>query len=60
MLYIRLKLAASSHILTKFMDALLDFLSLKAWAVRRVCVTGVLTTGGERRKEGRMTFETLC
>ena len=43
-LYIRLKLAGSSHILTQFMyaqrrTALL--LSLKAWAVRRVCVTGV-------------------
>ena len=43
-LYIRLKLAGSSHILTKSMDAQRRtalILSLKAWAVRRVCVTGV-------------------
>ena len=43
-LYIRLIFAGSSHILTKFMDAhrrTALFFSLKAWAVRRVCVTGV-------------------
>ena len=43
-LYIRLKLAGSSHILTKCMDAQRRtalFFSLKAWAARRVCVTGV-------------------
>ena len=40
----RLKLAGSSPILTKLMDAqgrTALFLSLKAWDVRRVCVTGV-------------------
>ena len=44
-LYICLKLAGSSHILTKFMDAQRHtalFFSLMTWAVRRVCVTGVL------------------
>ena len=44
-LYICLKLAGSSHILTKFMDAQRRtalFFSLMTWAVRRVCVTGVL------------------
>ena len=43
-LYIRHKLADSSHILTKFMDAqrrTAQFLSLKALAVRRVCVTDI-------------------
>ena len=46
-LHIRLKLAGSSHILTKFVDAQRRtdlLLSLKAWVVRRVCVTGVSPT----------------
>ena len=57
-LYNRLKLAGSSHILTKCMDAQRRtalFLSLKAWAVRRVCVTGVYPANARRCRSVGLT-----